>query len=256
MIPLSAVSRGERAIRGAIHTVQRDATKRAIVDALCDEHLASIGAACNDLRAVTGGTGLAVALCQSLRDSGSLVSAASKRTPAAGGHAVALYGSCSEATLEQVEELRKLCPSFAIDPLATTGGVDMSAEALAWAAKKLGDQPLLIHPSHESNEVRKVQTALGRHWSSTTIEPLCLLVSFRELPPLHRLETILHNQHCRTMILQRTATTPLTSCLSPRVHSTLHPRPLPPTSAQLAWHREIVLGGYGNVRTPSFSPTW
>jgi hypothetical protein len=41
----------------------------------------------------------------------------------------------------------------------------------------------------------------------------------QSLPPLHRLETILNNQCCRTMILQRTATTPLTPCLSPRVHS-------------------------------------
>ncbi len=41
----------------------------------------------------------------------------------------------------------------------------------------------------------------------------------QSLPPLHRLETILNNQFCRTMIFQRTATTPLTPCLSPRVHS-------------------------------------
>src|SRR5437016_9093341 len=41
------------------------------------------------------------------------------------------------------------------------------------------------------------------------------------LPLLHRLQTILNNQCCRTMILQRTATTPLTPCLSSRVHSTL-----------------------------------
>jgi hypothetical protein len=41
----------------------------------------------------------------------------------------------------------------------------------------------------------------------------------QSLPPLHRLETILNNQCCRTMILRRTATTPLTPCLSPRVHS-------------------------------------
>ena len=41
----------------------------------------------------------------------------------------------------------------------------------------------------------------------------------QSLPPLHRLETILNNQCCRTMILQRTATTPLIACLSPRVHS-------------------------------------
>src|SRR5216110_492209 len=41
----------------------------------------------------------------------------------------------------------------------------------------------------------------------------------QSLPPLHRLATILNNPLCRTMIFQRTATTPLTSCLSPRVHS-------------------------------------
>src|SRR5437660_7918294 len=43
------------------------------------------------------------------------------------------------------------------------------------------------------------------------------------LPLLHRLQTILNNQCCRTMILQRTATTPLTPCLSSRVHSTSPP---------------------------------
>jgi hypothetical protein len=47
----------------------------------------------------------------------------------------------------------------------------------------------------------------------------------QSLPPLYRLKTILNNQCCRTMILQRTATTPLTPCLSPRVHSTTLPPP-------------------------------
>jgi hypothetical protein len=55
----------------------------------------------------------------------------------------------------------------------------------------------------------------------------------QSLPPLYRLETILNNQCCRTMILQRTATTPLTPCLSPRVHSTIR-RPLPPAPPNLA----------------------
>ena len=45
----------------------------------------------------------------------------------------------------------------------------------------------------------------------------------QSLPPLRRLATILNNPLCRTMIFQRTATTPLTSCLSPRVHSIAHP---------------------------------
>jgi hypothetical protein len=41
----------------------------------------------------------------------------------------------------------------------------------------------------------------------------------QSLPPLYRPVTILNNPLCRTIIFQRTATTPLTSCLSPRVHS-------------------------------------
>ena len=53
----------------------------------------------------------------------------------------------------------------------------------------------------------------------------------QSLPPLYRRETILNNQCCRTMILQRTATTPLTPCLSPRVHSKELP-PSPPPHPQ------------------------
>ena len=48
----------------------------------------------------------------------------------------------------------------------------------------------------------------------------------QSLPPLRRLETILNNQTCRTIIFQRTATTPLTRCLSPGVHSTPERPPL------------------------------
>ena len=40
----------------------------------------------------------------------------------------------------------------------------------------------------------------------------------QSLPPLHRLATILNNPLCRTMIFQRTVTTPLTSCLTAWVH--------------------------------------
>jgi hypothetical protein len=49
----------------------------------------------------------------------------------------------------------------------------------------------------------------------------------QSLPPLHRLATILNNPLCRTMIFQRTVTTPLTSCLTPWVHFKI-PTPLPP----------------------------
>ena len=69
----------------------------------------------------------------------------------------------------------------------------------------------------------------------------------QSLPPLYRLETILNNQCCRTMILQRTATTPLTPCLSPRVHSTF---PLPPFFQS----DSIILAMGASVGAPKLSP--
>jgi hypothetical protein len=62
----------------------------------------------------------------------------------------------------------------------------------------------------------------------------------QSLPPLRRLPTILNNLTRRTMTFQRTVTTPLIRCLSPRVQSTLTPTraaeltkispPLPPAT--------------------------
>ena len=62
------------------------------------------------------------------------------------------------------------------------------------------------------------------------------------LPLLHRLGTILNNQCCRTMILQRAATTPLTPCLSPRVHSNLPPMPI-----KRSWAYWIKIQQFGTL---------
>ena len=48
----------------------------------------------------------------------------------------------------------------------------------------------------------------------------------QSLPPLRRLRTILNNLTRRTMTFQRTVTTPLIRCLSPRVQSKMAPPPI------------------------------
>src|SRR3989442_12685719 len=65
----------------------------------------------------------------------------------------------------------------------------------------------------------------------------------QSLPPLHRLETILNNQCCRTMIFQRTATTPLIPCLSPRVHFRIRSAPVPASGAKIHYLRADSGGG-------------
>jgi len=93
----------------------------------------------------------------------------------------------------------------------------------------------------------------------------------QSLPLLHRLETSLNNPRCRTMILQRTATTPLMPCLTQRVHSTIFPSPAsavvavsrgrPATEVgrapvdKLRYNEPVVAGGAVVVRPrPLFVP--
>jgi hypothetical protein len=78
----------------------------------------------------------------------------------------------------------------------------------------------------------------------------------QSLSPLQRLETILNNPPCRTMIFQRTVTTPLTSCLSLSVHSrgclpTVIPKRVNGETSRLLrpqqqhWHADVVLDASG-----------
>jgi hypothetical protein len=68
----------------------------------------------------------------------------------------------------------------------------------------------------------------------------------QSLPPLHRLATILNNPLCRTMIFQRTVTTPLTSCLTLWVHFILPSPYTTPSNDQ----RGIDIQG-GKIPTPT-----
>jgi len=82
-------------------------------------------------------------------------------------------------------------------------------------------------------EIYRSDVRLGQTWERQPVSSLPVLIGCDEFPVGYSLAgcppaepastsptgTILNNPHCRTMILQRTATTPFTSCLSPRVHS-------------------------------------
>lgn len=162
LVGFETVAAGAEEIRDAFERLRAEGTRMAIVDAVTDDHLRAIGAACADLALVTGGSGVALGLPDNFRRAGRLQDTGpADFVPQVPGPAVVISGSCSPATLAQVATMREQCPTFGIEPLELAAGRDLVAEALDWARPRLDDQPILISASAPPEKVREVQDKLG-----------------------------------------------------------------------------------------------
>jgi uncharacterized protein YgbK (DUF1537 family) len=170
LIPYPIVDRGSLAVRKAMMTLKSAGSRYAIVDALSEDHLSSIGAACKNLKLVTGGSALARALAENFKHRKKSKLDSRVRMSTKGGHSAVLAGSCSPSTQGQVMEMRKFRPSFSIDPLRIARGADVASEVLEWAAPRLSKLPLLIYSSKDAHAVQEIQSTLGRNESSGLIE--------------------------------------------------------------------------------------
>ncbi len=171
LIPFSTVRQGAHAIRQALDMLRRDGLAFAIVDAVENQHLYDLGAACAELPLVTGGSGAAIGLPANFRGQGLLQDVAA---PAAldgiEGKAAVISGSCSQATLGQVGDMKARHPAFAVDPLALAAGHDLVAKACAWAKPRLDDGPVLVYASAPPDQVAAAQAALGRARAGELVE--------------------------------------------------------------------------------------
>ena len=165
------VRRGARAIRRALDGLRGAGTRHAVVDAIADRDLMAIGAACAELPLVTGGSGVAMGLPANFRESGLLGEEGEAATlPAASGHAAVIAGSCSPATLGQIEHMAASCAAFFVDAEALAARRRVAAEALAWARPRLADGPVLIYASAAPARVRRIQKRLGVDEAGAMIE--------------------------------------------------------------------------------------
>lgn len=170
LVQHATVAQGPDAIRGALQTLCAEGCRFAIVDALSDADLVAIGAACADMKLITGGSGLAIGLPDNFRRAGLLRDAAADALPQVHGHAAVLAGSCSAATLRQVAVMRQRCEWFELDPFEIGAGGDLARKALEWAAPRVSAKPVLIYSTAEPGTVERVQAALGRGQAGHLIE--------------------------------------------------------------------------------------
>lgn len=171
LVPLQIVERGSQAIGDAFDAERSRGFQHVIVDAVDDRHLEAIGAACADLRLVTGGSGLALGLPENFRRAGLLESNdRADALPRVDGPAAVLAGSCSRATLGQVEYVKSEWPAFRIDPLALAEDGNIASKAVEFAAQSLAAGPVLIYASSPPEEVKKAQAELGRARAGELVE--------------------------------------------------------------------------------------
>jgi uncharacterized protein YgbK (DUF1537 family) len=171
LVPFAVVSQGPRAIGAEFARLRAAGAGYAIVDAIEDRHLLDIGAACANLKLITGGSGIALGLPENFRRQGLLPAAgAADALPEISGQEAVIAGSCSTATLQQIEEMKGARPALAIDPAALAAGEDVVGRTLAWARARLADGPVLIYASAPPEEVARIQDRLGRERAGALIE--------------------------------------------------------------------------------------
>jgi uncharacterized protein YgbK (DUF1537 family) len=168
LIDYTVVAQGEGAIRARIDELRGEGVRLAIVDAISNDDLLRLGPALKGMPLVTAGSGVAIGLPANF---GITPSNTSATLPKATGLQAGLSGSCSQATNRQVTAFIEAGgPAFRIDPLQIAASVDVTAQALAWAAPRLSQGPVLIYSTADSNAVKTVQGQLGVHQAGAILE--------------------------------------------------------------------------------------
>ena len=181
LVDLATVTRGPEAVRARLAALSADGVGAAIIDAVFDLDLETIGIVALDHRVSVGASGIGLGLARVLVASAGGKSACSATSDEPiGGPAACLAGSCSQATLGQIASAEKVMPVLHLDPDRVVAGPDEVRRALAWAQDLLNQDllnkdhldkgPLLIASSATPDQVAALQARHGRDAAGQAIE--------------------------------------------------------------------------------------
>lgn len=156
---LDIVRAGSAALKESLDQAVARGERLVVVDAIADQDLIAIGAACADAPLITGGSGVAMGLPRNLIRRGIVPPEAAGFSPIPGPAAI-LSGSCSTATQEQVRVHASSHPALAIDPAEVLAG-RTTAEATADFLLAHPDALPIAYSSAPPARVRELQERWG-----------------------------------------------------------------------------------------------
>ncbi|WP_104046128.1 3-oxo-tetronate kinase [Arthrobacter sp. ZGTC412] len=179
LVPLPDVQSGTKTLAAALERLQESGTAYAVVDAVSSSDLATIGRAVVDHSFVSGAAGLAGGLATAVAERNALAkkpSSLNESEPE--GPAVALAGSCSARTLEQIGAMQSEGhPSYQLDAVAVPNPVLLAEAALAWYDHQQDSTPPLIYSSLPPEKLRESQQMLGVSVSASILEAAMGLIA-------------------------------------------------------------------------------
>lgn len=162
LVSYEVVGQGVEPLRRALQAQRAQGVRIAVVDAIDNQALRNLAAACSQLPLITAGSGVALGLPAVYEAMGLMKpDAQAAQLPRVGGQEAVICGSCSKATQEQVAHwLAQGLPAFRVDARALAGGEDVAAQALQWASDQRG-AAVLVYATAPAEQVRAVQAELG-----------------------------------------------------------------------------------------------
>ncbi|PWC27695.1 3-oxo-tetronate kinase [Teichococcus aestuarii] len=170
-VPSTVMDQGPEAVRAALAKLKAEGVRYAVLDALNDAHLVTMGQAVAGMKLVTGGSGLADGMARAWTElRGDAAQAAEAGRPVA-GRAVVLSGSCSQMTNAQVAAYRAEAPSLAVDVARCLEDAGYAAALAAWvqAQPRDGLAPL-VYATMPPDELKAVQERFGAARASEAVE--------------------------------------------------------------------------------------
>ena len=172
LVDLAVVVRGPAAVRARLADLAGQGVGAAIIDAVFDRDLETIGTVALSHRVSVGASGIGLGLARALvaAAGGAAGTAAALSDAPVGGPAACLAGSCSQATLGQIANAEQAMPVLHLDPDRIVAGKEEAQRALAWAKERLDKGPLLVASSATPDKVAALQKRHGRDAAGHAIE--------------------------------------------------------------------------------------
>ncbi|MGO8184909.1 3-oxo-tetronate kinase [Rhizobium leguminosarum] len=180
LVDLTTIAAGPGAVKARLDAMRTAGVITVIADAIFERDLETLGEVALETPVSTGASGLGLGLARALVRSGRISTGGATTADAirpVGGFSAIVAGSCSKATLHQLDVAERSMPVLRLDPERLLAGPDEIAAAISWAGDRISAGPVVIAASAAPETVSRLQSLHGREASGHAIETATSIIA-------------------------------------------------------------------------------